>query len=57
MSDAPIPSRVDRRIDVLLDAIAETNRNLNALTSTVGKLADLMDRHLRHDHGYGDDES
>ena len=46
----------DARIDTLIDAIADTNRNVNTLADDVAALTRVMDLHLRHDHGYGDDE-
>lgn len=42
----------DARIDTLIDAIADTNRNVATLATDLSSLTRLVRLHLIHDHGY-----
>jgi hypothetical protein len=44
----------DARIDSLIDAIGDTNRNVATLATEVSSLTRVVRLHLVHDHGYED---
>lgn len=44
----------DARIDALIDAVADTNRNVASLAADTASLSRVMRLHLTLDHGYED---
>jgi hypothetical protein len=66
MADTPGPAgnghdpqlnELKRTLGVLIDAVADTNRNVAALTADMSSLTRVVRLHLIHDHGYEDPDA